>query len=337
MPARPSRPALALAAVAAALAVPAAASAASASLSVTDPTAEIARVHTLDYRTPTPTSVYVAYRPTGGQPCAPRRIDDPGTAFGSASGRRIDGAGSYAFSFTFARPGAYQVCTWFADSAYALPEFTTTQVLEVRAPVGSLTLTPPATLRPGVTARLVVGGQTEVDRSVYVKVRNAGGQPCAPTAADDPGRYLDLDSSRAAGAFGTGARLNLERGRYLVCGWLAPGSYAAPTATAQTTLTVGAPPATATAAPALTALRTRGRRVSLTAWIPGPGRVTVTLVRRGTVRTTVVTGTRTTGARRVSTSWTLPRRVASGRFALVVSYAADTGGIGTVRRAVTLR
>lgn len=323
--------ALVMLAASAPLALPAVALADSASISVADPAAEIASVHTLSYQTATPKSIYVTYRPTGGQPCAPTARDDPGSSL-YFYGRDISGAGSIPFSWTWNAPGQYLVCFWIASSSGTLPTFATSQVITVRAPTGTLQISAPPQLVPGRTAAFGVSGQTEVGREVYLSYRPVGGQPCAPTARDDPGSAV-IYGRDVQGAFSTTQTTSIATaGTYLLCAWLASSSGATPTAATSTVITVANPVLPL----AVTALRTSGRRVAVTTRVPGAGTLVVRVVRRGTARTVPVTRLRATGARRISVSWTLPRRYRAGAYAVIVVFRPDAGSAREIRRSVRL-
>lgn len=326
------RTAALLIAAAAPLVLPAAALADSASISVTDPSAEIATVHTLSYQTATPKRIHVKYRPTGGQPCAPTADDDPGTWMHFA-GAGISGAGSAPFSWTWRIPGQYQVCFWIASSSYTLPTFATSQIMTVRAPTGTLQISAPPRLAPGRTGVFGVTGQTEVGRYAFLKYRPVGGQPCAPTADDDPGNSLGVYGERVQGAYAVSRTASIdEPGTYQLCAWLASSSGATPTAATSTVMTVANPVLPL----AVTALRTSGRRVAVTTRVPGAGTLVVRVIRTGTARAVPVTRLRATGARRISVSWTLPRRYRSGAYAVIVFFRPDTGAAREIRRSVRL-
>lgn len=348
---------------AAGLAVPGAALADSASISVADPSAEIASVYTLNYQTAVPTRVYVKYRPTGGQPCAPTAVDDPGSWL-YWDGLSISGAGTAQASWRFGRAGQYQVCFWLADGYYELPRYTTSQIMSVRSPRGSLQITAPPNVAPGVQTTFTLSGETEVDRYAYLKYRPSGGQPCAPTAADDPGSSLaGIYSDSARGAFTVSGTASFTKaGSYLLCAWLASDSDESPTAATGTTITVTAPPppdadadgvpdttdrcrtspgpSTATGCPVvplrLVSLSVHGRRLSVSTELPAAGTLVVRLERRGSSQVIPVMRTRVTAARRHSFSWMLPRRYARGRFSVVSYFAPMAGDASRVTRGVRL-
>lgn len=223
------------------LLLPAVAVADSASLSVTDPVAGIARVVLVDFQTTNPTSLYVAYRPTGGAPCAPTRSTDSGTSI--VFGTDVSGAGQRQIPFTFPSAGPFLVCFWLAPSSGSLPSFATSQMLTVRLPVATLQIATPAPLA-GEFGTVTVTGQSEVPRSLYLAIRAAGGAPCAPTRAEDTGNSL-ISGNDVEGAFTRDARTQFgDPGTRLLCAWLATSSGAIPLATATSTLVVAPLPPT---------------------------------------------------------------------------------------------
>jgi hypothetical protein len=99
----------------------------------------------------------------------------------------------------------------------------------------------------GVPRTYTVSGTTSSPKNIYVKIRNPGPTPCAPTAGtdsgeywDDYGRYSDDTSSSDRGNGANGAfsfsdvfATDLE-GSYLFCIWVADSPTQSVTAIAQT-------------------------------------------------------------------------------------------------------
>jgi len=199
----------------------------SATLSMTDatgkpdPAAGLPRVLTVAGTAAAAEEVFVAYRATGGAPCAPTYASDPGT--GLFSYMEANGAFSFKTTHTFPNAGTYMFCIWLAQSSSSVST-PITQTITFRPPTGTITATfNPVTPRPGQTFTVTVTGTSEAPKEVYAAIQRAGA-PCGPTYASDEGTGI-LNGSEVNGSFSLQATTSqATAGQYVVCLWLAESS-----------------------------------------------------------------------------------------------------------------
>ncbi len=238
------------------MSTPATAMADTATISVTntagqsDPAAGLARVFTVSGQTAKPENVYVAYRATGGAPCAPSYDGDSGRQFENYNGDQFGGNsanGNFTHSQvdTWQTPGTYVFCIWITDKGSNGITTPITQTITFRSPSGTITATVnPVTPMAGQQATVTVTGSSEAPARVFASIRGAGGAPCAPTFDAETGSSL-IDGQNVNGSFSQQATTQpLTAGNYLICLWLASSSTdPSPTAGPQPEMfTVTAPP-----------------------------------------------------------------------------------------------
>lgn len=228
------RTVLACSVTAAVLACSSSALADSAAITVTtdggapDPAAFLPRTFTVTGTGPAGRLLFMKHHPAGGPACGRSPYADSGALWTGFYGLPVNGPFSFAHVVTWDAIGTWIFCFWLTpdERTDATP---IAQAVTFRLPSGSLSAaTTPAVPRPGQRATLSVTGWSEAPRLVFAKLRAAGGAPCAPTYAADPGEKL-IDGESANGAF-AGQRVVSEKfpGSYLVCTWLA-GSDSDPT------------------------------------------------------------------------------------------------------------
>lgn len=216
-----------LAAVVSMCALASVAAADSATLGITDatgksdPAADLPRVLTVSGTVGSAQQIYVAYRATGGAPCAPSYDTDPGR--GLFSGNSANGTYSFKTTYTFPNPGTFMFCIWIAPSSGAAVS-PITQTITLRAPTGTITATfNPLIPRPGKSFTVTVTGATEAPKRVYAAVQSAA-TACAATYDSDTGTGI-ISGADANGAFSLQATTTVaSAGQYIVCLWLADGS-----------------------------------------------------------------------------------------------------------------
>lgn len=186
-----------------------------------DPASDLPRVLTVSGTVGAAQRIYVAYRATGGAPCAPSYDTDTGR--GLFSGENANGAFSFKTTYTFPSSGTFMFCIWIASSSGAAVT-PITQTITLRAPTGTITATfSPVTPRPGKNFTVTVTGSSEAPKRVYAAVQSAA-TACAPTFESDTGTSL-IDGQSVNGAFSVQATTSLPiAGQFVVCLWLADGS-----------------------------------------------------------------------------------------------------------------
>jgi hypothetical protein len=309
------------------------ASAASVAFHPIAPVAEVPTTFLTDAQSDVTSWLHVKFRPAGGAACAPSPETDPGDYL--IQNVRGSGARQESRVYTFSAPVTYLLCAWLRDSQSNVLSTQTGQ-LTVRAPVGSLAAAVPPLAPLNRAFVMTFAGQTEVARWLYVSYRAAGGAPCAPTPASDPGSSI-VYGDRVEGAYSIAKELTLDRrGTFLVCGWLVSSSGdLAPLARLETTVT-NVPPVVVSARAKLGTISTAGRRLRTGVRIPTAGRLVVRLVGKG--RRIGLASVRVTGPRTVRIGYRRPARVAKGRYVLEVSFLSSGATVPTVvRRRVLLR
>lgn len=289
--------------------------------------AEIPGVFTLDVQAEGRAFAHVKYRTAGGAPCAPSPETDSGSYLFNNVG--VNGPATLTSIETFAGPGQYQLCGWLRNNNYDVLA-TLTQVVGVRAPVGSLVVSAP-TLAPFNRAFvLTYSGQTEVRRYVYSKIRPVGGAPCAPTYGSDTGGGL-ASGTRAEGSFNVPVETTLStRGRFVICSWLAGSSGdLAPLAMTQTVIT-NIPPVIPSPAPVVSSVKVTGRKLRTTVGLSKGGRVVVKLIGKG--RRISIGAVSASGPRTIVIAYTRPRSLATGRYVLEFTFKARGATKVSVKR-----
>jgi hypothetical protein len=232
----------------------------SATISVTntagesDPAAGLPRVFTVSGSTTEPESIFIKWRGTGGEPCAPTAHLDSGEWFDGYDGEfgdnstlehPVNGSFSLQDALTWNQPGTYVFCIWMAKGE-GENEITTpiTQTITFRSPRGTISATVnPVSPAVSQAATVTVTGSSEAPESVYAKIRPAGGAPCAPTYAADSGENL-IEGRSVNGSFSTQASTSQSKaGQYLICLWLAGSDSETPVIAGPQpeTFTVGSP------------------------------------------------------------------------------------------------
>lgn len=194
-----------------------------------DPVEDIGRTYVIAGSSSSPKRIYVKVRPPGGAPCAPSANTDSGDLIRGPSysgdtrwyGTSVNGAFRLTFNNKWPFSGTFMFCTWIADSqaAGATP---ITQYVTFRSPTGnvSATFAPQRPLRGQLTT-FTLTGASEAPKSLYAKLRGAGGAPCAPSYSVDTGKSV-LSDYEVNGAFGATLRVRPRVARtYLLCVWLA--------------------------------------------------------------------------------------------------------------------
>lgn len=207
-----------------------------------DPVAGVGRTFRLSGSSEVKTYVWVKQRPAGGAPCAPSYSTDSGDTF-EWSGEAVNGSFEFNRARTWRTPGTYLFCVWFANS-YDTSTTPISQQVTFRGPTGTVSAaTSPASGIAGQPMTISITGASEAPKSVFAKIRAAGGAPCGPTSASDSGNSF-LDGYDVNGTFSVTEDFTpTTAGTYLLCLWLAD-SYddATPVAGPQSlTFTVAAP------------------------------------------------------------------------------------------------
>jgi hypothetical protein len=215
-----------------------------------DPVAHVPRVFTIAGATTTSKRLYIKVRPAGGASCTPTAITDPGRWISGFAGDPIvSGPFSFQRVMTWDASGAWSFCSWLAqsDSEIVMP---LTQTIVFRPPTGTIDATiSPLVPKPDQYAKITISGTTEAPAQVFAKVRAAGGAPCAPTYAADPGTVL-RNGEDVEGTYATFPQTSQSRvGQYLICTWLmgAPPDTALVAGPVSRVFSVVQPPAVASA------------------------------------------------------------------------------------------
>ena len=205
-----------------------------ASLTVTDAAghsdsvADVGRTFTLTGNTPSANKyVFVKYRAIGGAACTTSDGTDAGQELSGLTGRSLGAGGNFQFvnTQTWQTPGTFMFCIWIADS-YAATATPITQTITFRSATGAIsaTVNPPIPLA-GENFTVTITGSSEAPKSVYAKIRPAGGAACATTASADSGEWLSVYGGNSVnGAFSLTATTKQDGGDYLMCLWLADSS-----------------------------------------------------------------------------------------------------------------
>ncbi len=209
---------------------PATVSADSATITVTDtagrldPAAGLPRVFKLTANSGVPARIYVKYRNVGGAPCAPSASVDTGENDYESFlpyGRELNGDYTWSKAATWHRRGPTMFCIWIASSSTSIAQ-PFTQVIDFRAPVGSLSLgVTPLVPLPGQPFTLALNGATETPSRLYVRVKAGSG--CAPTYGSDSGDSI-VDGNATDGVIAATATLERPAGQYTACAWVASSS-----------------------------------------------------------------------------------------------------------------
>ena len=242
---------------------------------------------------------------------------------------QVEGPTTLSQIETFAAPGQYLICGWLRNSNYDVLA-TLSEVVGVRAPIGSLVVTAPVLAPFNRSFVLGYSGQTEVKRYVYSTIRPAGGAPCAPTYASDPGSGL-VSGNVADGAFNVPVETTLTtRGTFLICSWLAASrGDLAPLAVAQTTIT-NVPPVVPSPAPVVSSVKVTGRKLRTTVGLSKGGRIVVKLIGKG--RRIGIGAVNASGPRTIVITYTRPRSVVKGRYVLEFTFRAAGATKASVKR-----
>src|SRR5438874_9047294 len=186
---------------------------------VEDPVEDVGRTFVFQGHTDTNLTLYVAYRPSGGAPCAPSYYSDSGTGFDEWSD--LNGDFRVETARVWPSSGSFLFCMWLAHySSEVVTPYS--RVLSFRLPTGSVSLsTNPAVLRPGVAGTISLTGTSEAPRSVYVKDRPAGGAACAPSPSSDSGEAPFWYGTEVNGAFSLAQTATFDHpGTYMFCVWI---------------------------------------------------------------------------------------------------------------------
>lgn len=145
-----------------------------------DPTESIATQLSMSGTTTnSQTGLEATIKPTGGQGCGVSDAADSGQNlfFGSDV---AEGPFSQSVNHTFQSAGTYLLCAWLDDnSASGDPVVAAASLtFTVRAPHLALSISAPATVRPGQTFQIVTTAQAEVSRSVSEYVLPNTGRGC---------------------------------------------------------------------------------------------------------------------------------------------------------------
>ncbi len=196
-----------------------------------DPAVGIGRTYTVTGNSAVSKRVYLKVRPAGGAPCAPSASSDAanGQYYGTFSGddfygTSVNGNFTLRKTGTWDTPGSFLFCTWLASTS-SDPVAPFSQVVTFRSPTGSISATvAPISPQAGQPATITIAGSSEAPKSVYSKIRSAGGAPCAPSASADSGSAL-IYGTDVNGAFSlTTTTTRDTAGSYLICMWLADSS-----------------------------------------------------------------------------------------------------------------
>jgi hypothetical protein len=220
-----------LVAIVALLAAAGPALAVSASISVTDangrqdPAAYMARVFTISGAAFAGQYLYVKHHQAGGAPCAPTAYSDTGRLSTGFYGVQVSGAFQTQHAWTWDAPGSWTFCMWIASSETAIAS-PIAQTIAFRTPGGAIASSvSPTSPRVGERTQVTVAGSSEAPRRIWVKLRPAAGEPCAPTYDMDGGQSV-IDGWDADGPFA--AKRDVTQwapGTYLICDWLAGSSF----------------------------------------------------------------------------------------------------------------
>jgi hypothetical protein len=200
------------------------------------------------------TGLEATIKPTGGQGCGVSDAADSGQDlfFGSDV---AEGPFSQSINHTFQSAGSYLLCAWLDDnSASGDPVVAAASLtFTVRAPHLALSISAPATVRPGQTFQIATTAQAEVSRSVseYVLPNTGRGCPANGGAADQasgsgtvywPTRYSSSWNVEG-GPFTESVNETLRSpGQYLICAYVQyPSDESPPEITANATVVAAVP------------------------------------------------------------------------------------------------
>ncbi len=200
------------------------------------------------------TSLSATIKPTGGQGCAANDSADGGqNLFFGANVE--EGPFSQSVNHTFESAGSYLLCGWLNDNEQSGDPVVATASLTftVRPPHLALSISAPATVRPGQTFQIVTTAQAEVTRKVseYVLPNTGRGCPANSAASAEASGarsvYWPAQGGEwrvEGGPFSESVNETLRStGRYLICAYVQyPSSESPPEASANAVVTVVSPP-----------------------------------------------------------------------------------------------